>query len=463
MPKTISEQVKDLENTRAAKSARMSEVMQKSIDEGRSTDETEAQEFDLLKGEVASLDADLVRLRSLEEINKAAAKPVQRADNGGSAAEVRGGNVLSLKTKLAPGIEFARYVMCLGAARGDTMHALEIAKARFPNEGERLHAVLKSAVAAGTTTDATWALPLVEYNQFAGDFVEYLRPATILGKFGQNGIPALRAVPFNIHVRGQTSGGSGYWVGQGKPKPLTKFGYEDIYLGFAKVANIAVLTEELLRFSNPSAEALVRDALRDALVERLDIDFVDPLKAAVANVSPASITNGVTPIGSSGNDADAIRVDVKALMATYIAANVTPTSGVWIMSATTALSLSLLRNALGQKEFPEITMMGGRFEGLPVIVSEYVPTGSDGNLVILANASDIWLADDGNVVVDASREASLEMDDAPTNDSSTPTETTMVSMFQTNSVAIRAERFINWKKRRSSAVALLESVNWGES
>jgi len=124
------------------------------------------------------------------------------------------------------------------------------------------------------------------------------------------------------------------------------------------------------------------------------------------------------------------------------------------------LALSLMRNTLGQKEFPDITMMGGTFEGLPVIASEYVPTVTGGAIVILANASDIWVADDGQVVLDASREASLQMDDAPTNNSVVPTATTMVSMFQTNSVAMRAERWINWQKRRPAAVQVLDDVNW---
>lgn len=232
-------------------------------------------------------------------------------------------------------------------------------------------------------------------------------------------------------------------------------------LRWAKVANIAVITEELARFSNPAAEGLVRDALADALRARLDIDFINPAKAAVTNVSPASITNGITAIPSSGNTADDVRADIRALFQQFIAANNAPQSGVWIMSATTALALSLMVNPLGQAEFAGITMNGGTFWGMPVIVSEYIPTDSNGSLVILVNASDIFLADDGQVAVDASREASLQMLNDPTNNSATPTPTTMVSMFQTNSIAIRAERYINWQRRRASAVAVLSGVNWG--
>lgn len=97
-----------------------------------------------------------------------------------------------------------------------------------------------------------------------------------------------------------------------------------------------------------------------------------------------------------------------------------------------------------------------------MIVSEYLAGDTAGGIVILVNARDIWLADDGGFTIDASREASLQMLDNPTNNSATPTATTMVSMFQTNSVAMRVERYINWAKRRASAVSVLTGVNWGE-
>src|SRR5699024_10126685 len=107
---------------------------------------------------------------------------------------------------------------------------------------------------------------------------------------------------------------------------------------------------------------------------RLDSDFIDPAKAASANVSPGSITNGLTAVLSSGDTAEDVRADIKALFGKFIAANNAPTSGVWIMPATLALALSLMQNPLGQSEFGGITMNGGTLFGLPVIVSQYVPT-----------------------------------------------------------------------------------------
>lgn len=467
MKKSIAEQIRGYEATRAAKAARQAEIMDASAEAGTTLDAAQAEEYDTLAEEIKGIDEHLVRLRALEKSTAAQAQPVAGATpEQGAQSRAAGARVISVTPNMPKGIEFARYAMCLASAKGNVAQAFEIAKARYP-ELTRVHDVLKAAVAAGTTTDPAWAGDLVQYQQFAGDFVDFLRPQTIIGRFGTGNIPALRAVPFNVQIKGQTSGASGYWVGQGKPKPLTKFDVDAQALRWAKVANIAVITEELARFSTPSAEALVRDELARAIIERLDIDFINPAKAAVADVSPASITNGATAVASSGTDAAAVERDVAALFELFIASNLNLAQGVWIMSATTALALTMLKNALGQRIYPEMTLQGGTFYGLPVIVSQYAALdGSPGNsIVVLLSASDIWLADDGQVVIDVSREASLEMSDSPTNSVASgspeaPVATSLVSLWQTNSIGIKAERFINWARRRATAVAYLTGVNW---
>ncbi|WGL93775.1 phage major capsid protein [Arsenophonus nasoniae] len=447
---TIAEQIKSFEAKRAANDAARLDIMNKAAEYGRTLDEEESDSYDDLTSEIKSIDAHLVRLRDIQDTQIKTAKPVDNTQKSFlDAARSRGG-IVKVDEKLAPGIEFARYVKCLASAKGNVVQALEIAKSQYP-EQPRIQNVLKAAVSAGTTTNPEWAGALVEYQNFAGDFIEFLRPKTIIGQFGTGIIPSLFNVPFNVRIPGQISGGDGYWVGEASPKPLTKVDFKSITLGFAKVANIAVLTDELVQFSTPSADMLVRNALAAAIIERIDIDFINPTKAEIAGVSPASITNDVTAIKSTGNP----EADVELLFEKFIEKNLSPTNGVWLMSSMTALALSKMKNPLGQKMYPELTLLGGTFQGLPAIVSQYVGTN-----LILVNASDIYLADDGQVVIEASREASLEMETEPTNNSKTGKDAQLVSMFQTNSVAIRAERFINWRKRRAEAVAYVSDVNY---
>ena len=108
-------------------------------------------------------------------------------------------------------------------------------------------------------------------------------------------------MPFNTKVPTQTAGGTYGWVGEGKPKPLTALAFSSATLAVAKAAGIIVITEELARLSSPSAEAVVRADMIAGIAQFLDGQFIDPAVAEVANVHPASITNGLTPIVSSDN------------------------------------------------------------------------------------------------------------------------------------------------------------------
>ncbi len=461
--KTIAEQIAALEASRQAKAARMAEVMQKSIDEGRSSDQSEQEEFDTLEQEVGQIDGDLKRLRALEKAQAMSAKPVvaNQITTAADGAAARSGAPVQVKANVAKGTAFTRFAMALMAGKGNLMQSVEIAK-RWDDQTPEVSTVLKAAVAAGTTTDAAWAKPLVEYQNMASEFAELLRPQTIIGR-----IPGLRNVPFNIKVPRQTGGSSASWVGEGAPKPVSALAFDQISLGVTKLAGIVVMTDELVRFSNPSAEGIVRQDLIDTIVQTMDRDFVDPANAGSASVKPASITYGMTPVVASGTDADAARKDVQALMGKFVTANLSLAGAVFIMTEMQALAFALMLNPLGQREFPDIEIngdSGGRFFGLPVVLSENIPAnpGSGdplvgaGSRIILAKASEIMLADDGETLLDASNQASLQMDSAPT--SPPVAATVMVSLWQMNLVGIRAERFINWTKRRPGAVQFIDSA-----
>jgi HK97 family phage prohead protease/HK97 family phage major capsid protein len=444
--KTTQEQITGFEATRQAKSARMLEIMNAAGEKGETLDAAAQQEYDELAAAVKSIDEHLVRLRNMEELQKAAAVPARGASPADAQAS-RQSSVIQVKApSLPPGIAFTRMVLCKAASflslqRGEIKSALDFARERYPSD-ERIQLALKAAVPPATTTDPAWAGVLVDPTNLTGEFVEFLRPMTIIGKFGQGGIPPLHQVPFNIRTIGETADGDAWWVGQGKPKPLTKFGYQAMTLGWAKLATITVITQETAR--------------------RMDIDFVIPSKAAVANVSPASITNGLTPLESSGDDAAAVRQDIAALINAYVASNQDVSSLVLIMPNTLALAGSLMRNDLGNKEFPDLSLSGGTVEGIPVIPSQYVANiPTHGNIVIAVNADEVYFADDGQATVDVSTEASLEMSDAPTQDGVTGLGAELVSLWQNNLMGLRAERFVNWQKRRPEAVVYMHNVTWG--
>ena len=454
MKKSIPDQIRDFEVTRAAKDAERVNLMEKAGESGETLDAQSSESFDTLTAEVKSIDEHLGRLREVEAASKASAVPV----NPGTAVapNVRP-SVVSVKENRQPGIGLARVVLAKVAARLDSKTVSEVIAERWPSDDTLKAYFTKATVPAGLTTYAAWAGNLVDQTNLTSEFVEFLRPQTIIGR-----LPSIKRVPFNIRVTGQTTGSVAGWVGEGKPKPVTSFATNAQTLLYTKIAAIAVITEELARFSSPSAEALVRDELARAVIERMDVDFIDPASAVSAGVNPASITNGVTALSSAGTSADNIRTDIQNLLEQFILNNQNVANLAIIMPNTLALAASILRNSLGQPEFPELGIMGGTLMGIPVITSQYAANQSGyGNLVIAVDQSAIFLADDGQVTLDASREASIQMSDAPTNDAATGTGQSLVSMYQTNSIAVRAERYINWLKARTTAVSFIDDANWG--
>lgn len=454
----FAEQIKSFQDALAQKSARQVELMEAA--EGRTLDASESEEFDTITDEIAATETHIKRLEGMEKASIAAAKPVQDVSGMQDRAKSHSAAIVKTVKNEEPGIGFAKFALAMFAGKGDPTSAKAFAEHKFGDD-TRLQNVMKAAVAAGTTTSPTWAGNLVDYNNLSSEFIEFLRPRTIVGQFGTAGIPALRRVPFNSRIPGKSAAGRAQWVGESFRKPVTSAGYDAVTMKWAKIAAISVVTEELERFSDPAIVQLTRDDLADAVIERMDEDFVDPLKAAGtgATESPASITNGVTPIVSSGTDADSIRADIAALWATADNTNLPTGSAVYITDAKTARALSLLRNPLGQREFPDVRVNGaGDLDGTPILISNYVPADSTGSLFILAFASEIYLADDGQVNIDISREATIFMDDAAAT--ATPTAAQLVSMFQTNQLAVRAERYVRWQKRRPQAVSYLSQVNW---
>ena len=454
--KTIAEQIAALEAKRAANAGRMETIMQKSMDEGRSTDQAEQEEFDTLSTEIETIDGDLKRLRALEKAKAETAAPIvaNQIKTAQHGTAIRTGVTLK-PAELEKGIRFARYAKCLAMSTKTHQPLVAVAEGMYGKIDPELVEMTKAAVAAMTTGNTS---ALIGNEGGFADFVEFLRPMTILGKFGTGGIPALSRIPFRIPIIGETAEADAQWVGEGKGKPLTKTTYDRTELAPLKVAAIAVQTMELIRDSSPSSDLLIRNALAKAIVKRLDLSFINPAFAAVAGVNPGSILNGVTAITASAEtDADGVRADAQAIMGAFVTANNPLTSGVWIISGITALKIMGFLNPLGQREFPGVTINGGTFFDLPVIVSNYV-----GDYMALVNAEDIHVADEDGIDIAMSTEASLEMSDAPTQDSgaATPVATEVVSMFQTNSVAFRAERTINWRRRRASAVAWVNTLAW---
>jgi HK97 family phage major capsid protein len=465
-PVAVAEQIALFDTRRKAAVDRAEAIMQKSAEEGRTLDERETEEYDTLGSEVKAIDAHLVRLKAHEANLVQRATPVAVTTGAPEGVTPPAGtSVISVRRNVEPGIAFARYAKAVALAKGNPMHAAHIAsqwrestpeveafiKAALASNVSLEQMITRAAVAAGTTSDSTWAGPLVYAQNMVSEFINYLRPRTILGR-----LPSLRRVPFNIRIQRQTSGVSGSWVGEGAPTPVNALAFDTVSLTWARASTIVVLTKELVERSDPAADALAREDLADGISAFLDKRFLDPSYPAVANTSPASISNGVTSRQASGTSLTAIDNDVTYLMTQFVNAELTLQTGIWIMKPATAIRLSMMRNAHGDRAFPELTMNGGTWYGLPVITSNNVASsGSPGEeQIFLVDQREILLADDGQMMLDMSTEASVQMNDAPSAGAQS-----LVSFWQNGLLGVKIDRWINWTKRRSQACQYIEYAN----
>lgn len=449
---TISERISALEAEETNLKAQIKKFDVENLDDA------DEERFEELEADLESTRKTLKRLRVQEglEVEKSA-KPVEVKDGKGGAnarAPYQHTTVKGPNSNIPAGIPFARSVMCLAAAGGNSFLASQIAEKQYSDDLRVKNYLMAKAAVPGAYTDDSggWAEDIAEAQTIGSQFIDFLRPMTIVDRMS-----GFRRVPFNVKVPRMTTGQSGYWVGEAKPAPLTSGVFDTVTMGKTKVASISVLTKEQIRFSNIAAETTIRDDLAAGVVAELDSTFIGTA-AASSGVSPAGLLNGVSAQSSAGDAADDLRTDLANLYKLLSAANIDLDGVAFVTTGRLKKAISLMRSSLGIAEFPGAD--SGTLDSQPFIGSNHVGGGD----LIAISTRDILLADDGEVMVEMSDQASLEMLDGSleqdlTNGTGSPTAG-MVSMFQTGAVAIKVSRFINWQKARSAAVQFVGDATY---
>lgn len=450
MTTPISEQLAAARADMQQKTARLEELHAQSETEGGLEDNEQA-EMGTMQKEIDALAAKIMRLATLEKAQAISATTVALSPSAppSATAAVQRVQVTNHAKELPKGSLYLRYAMAVAAGKGSHSDTLAYAK-RFTSTPEVSMLVkhfweTKAVEGTAVIQSPGWGGELAVANTAQTEFVEMLMPQTIIGK-----VSNFRRVPFNIPILSQTSGSTFNWVDEGNPKPVGELAFQRDALGYSKAAGIIVMTEELIRLSRPNSEELARQDMIDGCVKFLDEQFIQ-VGISAGNTSPASITNNVSSPAASGTDVDSLKVDLVTALSTFTAAKIPLTGLVIVTTPEIALGISLLTTPLGQTPNGfAVTPQGGTLLGYPVIVSESVDAGH----MIIFKPSEIFLADDGQVRVDASNQATLDMAGS-TNAS--------FSLWQRNCVGLRVERWIHWKKRRPDVVAVIDTAAYGPS
>jgi len=348
---------------------------------------------------------------------------------------------MTVKSRL--GLSAARFTKCMFIGNNNLSAACGYGASQNWADTPELLLEMRSAVNPMNMTNSAALL-----RQPGIDFAQFVRPATLIGR-----VQGMREVPLRVRLITGMGGTTAYWVGEGQPKPISSAAFNRLVLDPLKVVGVAVVSQELLRASEPKADDTLRVDLRAAAVAAMDEAFMDPSNAGQANVRPASVTYGAERVQSTGSTVAQIDADLEAMVERLTAAGSDLSAAFWTMRPTTAVSLSLKRGSGGALAYPGMSAKGGELLGMPVLTTPHLTADTSGSFITLVDASQIAIGDDDDSSIQVSREGAVQMSDDPGIG-----PTTLVSLFQNDCAAVRVERQVNWAIRRQEFAVVLEHV-----
>lgn len=329
--------------------------------------------------------------------------------------------------------EYVLMAKCVAKAGGRLSVAAQFADEN-PN-GHRVAAVLRSAVPAGTVADAGYAGNLIGHALVAAGFVESLPAVSVLERLLADN--ALRRVPLRTRLAISTMAAIGQVVGEGAPTPVSSLVLNGQDLDPMKIQALVALTSELINGTTAAGNALLATELRNGVAAASDSAFL------------ARVTTGAQSVAGS----DSVLTDLGAALQTV---NTKATGKPYlVVDVHTANRLATKATTTGEQAFPLVGPGGGELAGIPLLVSDQVPAAdSNGRKAVLLDATAI-AGDAEAPMLDASDQATLQLASNPANGAQN-----LVSMFQTDSVALLVTRWMGFNVTRPSGVVVIENVQW---
>lgn len=346
----------------------------------------------------------------------------------------------SVKARTAR-LTVSRALQCLYKAQGDrNLAALEAeAHHEWLDRPQLAREFRMAAVGAVGTSDINQAGPGF-VGPVSDSFLATVRDFSIPMQ-----LEGLRRVPARTRVYTDAAGVVATEIAQGAALKVVKGSWAETSLAPRVWGGILVQTEELFLTGSAAAQATLAGDLAEAVAEAENYGFLHP-------DTTGSVTATQLEIATSGSTVAAVDADLRQMIAAVPAAR---KGAVWCMPTSTATFLATLRGSGGSRAYPEITPFGGFLLGMEVFVTESLANNGSPptSIMVLVAPSQIFYSADQPVELAASRNATLEMSDAPTGDSSDGTQgiTSLVSMFQANAVALRGTKAAAWHARSGAA------------
>jgi HK97 family phage major capsid protein len=443
-------------------------------------------EVEELTSQVEKKSATLDALKKAEAALAARAKPVEAANVATDLAKHRKGEQLVGKGDLFLKHATAQFIGFV--EKKDPMQVMDERYGDTPIIKESFDYIRKSAVNPAMTSTSGWAAELVQTDtrgfleaiEDVSVFAQIASMSTSLDFGGYNSV----TIPTENQLPATPTEPS--WVAEGRPIPLTQFGFGSTTINRYKLGAITTFTRELAERSTPQIEGLLRNSLRKAYARVMDQAMLSATPA-VANVRPDGLLQGVTATaGTAGGGDAAVRGDILGLLS-KMTANRLGSKPVLIMNNLDRLAASMMVSSLSDYLFRD-ELASGMLMGMPIISSAIVPQ----NTLILADMDTIVTAIDApmfdvsdvatimeasantsapTMVADQSGAAGTAAGQVGTDEGimvqgtdlsgAAATGVTGRSLWQTYSVGIRMVAPVSWERLRGKAgIEASDSTTW---
>jgi HK97 family phage major capsid protein len=433
MPKSAD----DLRRERKAAADAMNVAATAMADAADDEASTKAQaEFDKAKADFARLDGQVKAMEAAEAAQAAAAVPAATLPGttaGGTAPA-------QVKEK---GLRFAAMTRALAAAGGIPYVAAQIAE-------EMGHSGLFANQNMGTGAAGGFLVP----EDVSGEMIELLRPMSVIMASGPVIVPMPNG---NLTMNRQATGSNAGYIGEQQDVPATGVTFGQVKLAARKLAALVPISNDLLRAAGVAVDRVVRDDVLASVALKTDGSF---LRSIGSDFSPRGLryqlvgtsyeaTNILTMTATP--DVTKIINDLARMELALENADIPMLNPGWIMSARVAKYLENLRDANGNKVFPEMAL--GELNGKPYRKTTGVPNNLGGG-----TESEIYLADFGQVVVGEHMGMQIAMSEQAAYKDATGT---MQAAFSRDETVMRAIVQHDIGLRHLAAVAVLTGVTWG--
>lgn len=402
---------------------------------------------DTLGGELADM---------IKENVAAAVEPLKATTTLAGAHPADGGKAVEDEKKGG----FGTYVRALSAARNDKGRAAEIASAwGYKNVADAIQESTEKAMTSGDATAGGFLVP----TQFANEVIELLRPGSSVRALGPETIPMPMG---SFKIPRIVAGTSAAYVGESTNIQASQAQTGQISMSFKKLAALVPMSNDLVRYSSPQADTVVRNDVVRAMVAREDKAFIrdngtDSTPKGLLNWVHSDNKNNANSTVNIANVTDDLGEMVRLLMAAEVplvvgqaradvdASNVRPG---WIMSPRTYKYLTTVRTTNGPYAFRD-EMMTGTLWGWPFRVTSQVPenlgSGSDSELY-LGGFAYALIGESLNMTVDASQDAAYA-DASGTIQATYSRDETVVRVISEHDFALRQDK----------GFTILQQVTWG--